>query len=154
VGQRGSTAIFNWRNGKWIDMNKPSEAELRCDLPAVMLPCELSRANVTIKLNAPSRTIQIKALVDGEFVTLFEKKDPSGVLRFSIEDEKALRLDEKGGLILSVAVSASEDELKEAEAAKAAKETSNDVIRVGENNPSRSTWKIDYLHVDVEGTTR
>ncbi len=150
AGARGSTAIFNWRTAQWIEMSKPSEAELRCDLPRVLLPCELTRANVTIKLSAPSRTLQVKAFIDGEFVTVFEKRDPSGLLRFSIDDAKALQLDDQGGLILSLAISASEDELLEAEAAANSTEASTSRVV----NPSRSTWKVDYFHVDVEGITQ
>ncbi len=152
AGARGSTAIFNWRTGQWIEMSKPSEAELRCDVPRVLLPCELSRANITLKLNAPSRTLQVKALIDGQFVTVFEKQDPSGVLRFSIEDAQALELDDQGGLILSLAISPSEGELLEAEAAAAANSTGTPLAR--DANPSRDTWKIDYFHVDIQGTTQ
>ncbi len=143
LGERGRSTIFDPRTGRWIEMNKPAEADLRCVLPPQLLPCRLSRAHLTIKLSAPSRTFAVKALIDGQFTTVHTKQDPTGVLALDIEDPNALQLDAEGGLVLSLSISPSEEELK----ASAEVKSGDQLVE-----PSRSAWQIEYLHVEVQGT--
>ena len=139
------STVFNAQTGRWLEqMNKPSESELRCMLPKVLLPCKLNRASVIIKINAPSRTLEIKCLVDEEFVTLHRTVNPTGLLRFEIDQADALQLDADGGLPLVISISES---LEEREAA------SQPIDPAEPKKPSRSTWEIDYVHVNLEGTT-
>ncbi len=157
AGARGTSSLFNSRSGEWIELNRSGEVEVQCMVPEALLPCTLSRADVTIKINAPSRTLEIKCLVDGEFKTVMTKPDPSGLIRFEIVDPKLLSLSEQGGLVMSVNVSETEAErLKaESESLAAAEAASSGALALpADNDPSRSTWKIDYLHVDFEGVTR
>jgi hypothetical protein len=145
AGERGPSTVFNPATGKWLDeMNRPNESDLRCVPPKILLPCQLKRATVAIKINAPSRTLELKGFVDGQFVTLHRQENPNGLLRFEIDQPDALQLDSDGGLLLSLSIS------ETAEERKAASEP------VDPNNPkmpSRSTWRIDYVHVNLEGTT-
>jgi hypothetical protein len=97
-----------------------------------------------IKINAPSRTLELKGFIGGQFVTLHRQENPNGLLRFEIDQPDALQLDADGGLLLSLSISETEEERR------AANEP------VDPNNPkmpSRSTWRIDYVHVNLEGTT-
>jgi len=149
TGSRGASVIFNARTGKWLEMSKPGDAEVRFMVPNVLVPCQLSQANVTIKLNAPSRSLEVKTLVDTKFVSLYRQQNPSGVLRFKINDPQTLWLDKDGGLTLSLSISESEEERLAAAVAKS-KPSENKPI---DADPSRSTWQIDYVHLDFEGTT-
>lgn len=145
MGGRGMSTMFNAETGRWLDeMNKPSESELRCVPPKVLLPCKLNRATVLVKINAPSRTLEVKGFVDGEFVTLHSRENPTGLLRFEIDDPRALELDAEGGLLISLAISETEEERLAASAP-----VDSDEPRL----PSRSTWGIDYVHVNLEGTS-
>jgi hypothetical protein len=161
AGVRGTSAVFNAETGKWLDqMNKPSETELRCVLPKVLLPCRLSRATVVIKINAPSRTLAIQGFVDNQFVTLHQKQNPNGLLRFEIDRPDALRCDADGGLLLAIAISQTDEERQaaaEAAAKAAVPPSTEERDEPGELEepamPSRSTWQIDYVHVNLEGTT-
>lgn len=144
AGRRGMTAIFNARTGQWLEMNQPSEAEIQCLMPQELLPCRVNQATVTIKLNAPSRTLVVKSLVDGEFQEVYRKQNPSGVIRFELRGSEQLTLNEQGGLVLSLAISESDDE-------RAQTQQSNTNVATA-SDPSRSTWKIDYVYVDFEAT--
>lgn len=145
VGERGTSTVFNPVTGKWLDgMNRPNESDLRCVPPRILLPCELSRATVLIKINAPSRTLELKGYVDGRFETLHRRENPNGLLRFEIDQPEALQLDPEGGLLLSIAISATEEELQ---AASEPDDPDNPKA------PSRSTWRIEFVHVNLEGTT-
>ena len=162
--------VFNSQTGLWLDeMNQPNESRLRCVLPKTLLPCKLERASVAIKIDAPSRTLEIKCVVNDEDVTLFRKENPTGLLRFQIEQPDALQLDDKGGfpLVISVSQSFEEREAEKGEAeerladeraiaewARGESEAARTPQELGEPNvPSRSTWNIDYVHVNVEGTS-
>ncbi len=144
AGARGMSTMFNTETGRWIDeLSKPAESELRCQLPKTVLPCQLERATILVKINAPSRTLEIKGLVDEQFVTLHQIENPNGLHRIEIDRPGALKLDPEGGLLIAIAVSQTDEE-RDAELDDAA---------AAAMGPSRSTWKIDYLHVHLEGTT-
>ena len=75
---------------------------------------------------------------------LHQKANPNGVLRFVIDRPEALELDAHGGLHLAIVVT---ETVKERE------------IRAGRGDPEatqyhNSTWQIDYVRVDAEGTVR
>lgn len=144
-GERGTSTVFNPKTGKWLDeMNRPNETDLKCVPPRILLPCELKRANVSIKINAPSRVLELKGFVDGEPVTLHRQENPTGLLEIEIDNSDALKLDSQGGLRLSIAISETEEERRAAaEPGDPSKPKA----------PSRSTWRIDYVHVNLEGTT-
>jgi hypothetical protein len=146
AGGRGVSSFFNAQTGKWLDqMNRPNETRLRCLPPEVLLPCQLKRATVRIKITAPSRTLEIKGLVDGQLVTLYRKENPAGILTTEIDRPEALGLDAGGGLPLAISVSATEQERQAA--------GQRDDPDAEEQLPSRSTWQIDYVHVHLEGTS-
>ncbi len=144
AGVRGTSTVFNPATGKWLDeMNRPNESDLRCVPPKILLPCELKRATVLIKINAPSRTLELKGFVDGQFVTLHRQKNPTGLLRFEIDEPDALQLDQGGGLLLSLSISETEEERQ---AGSEPEDPENPKV------PSRATWQIDFVHVNLEGT--
>ena len=108
------------------------------------ITCQIDRATVSIKINAPSRTLELKGLVDGKFETLHRQENPTGLLRFEIDQPSALEFDADGGLLLSLSISATEEERL---ASEAPEDPDNPKM------PSRSTWQIEYVNVNLEGTT-
>jgi hypothetical protein len=140
-----SSLVFNATTGRWLkEMNRPITSELACVIPKALLPCNLSRAIVVIKINAPSRSLDIKCMVDGEYMTMHSTQNPTGQLRFEIDQADALQLNANGELPLMISVTPTAEELAEAQ---------NPVDRGEEKKLNRSIWEIDYVHVHVEGTT-
>jgi len=161
-GRHGASSVFNPRTGKWLtEMNKPTNSELRFVLPPQVTPCVLTEAVLTVKVHAPSRRLTISGLVDGQATPLLEKANPSGVLRFKISRPEALQVDEGGGLFLGISIS----ETAQREAALADGKAAG--VGRGPSQPSRSpngpdangkgdsfdnsTWKIDFVRLDVRG---
>ena len=143
VGRYGSSSVFNPRTGKWIEnAGKPTRTHLRCVIPEALGPLQIDQATVTIKINAPSRTLRIEGTVDGNPTVLHEQSNPNGVLRIVIARPDALELDAAGGFHLIIQVT--ETELQSQ-------------IRAGLATPEgrqfeNSTWQIDYVRVDARGT--
>ena len=145
-GSSGPSMFFNAETGQWLDgMNKPGEAEVRCVVPAAVMPCQLTKANIVLRINAPGRRLELKGFVDGAYVTIFEKESPSGLLEYDLEDTSALDLDSEGCLRLLLSISPTQEEI-------AAKPETSDPMDLA--SPSRNKWGIDYLHVSLEGTAK
>jgi hypothetical protein len=143
-GRFGSSSVFNDRTGKWMERaNKPTTTQLRCRIPKALVPLQINEATLTIKINAPTRTLSIEGFVDGELVSLVKRDNPNGVLRFVIDRPEALELDESGGFHLLIRVT--ETELQRQNS-------------LGQSMLSdqfdNSTWQIDYVSVDAKGTVR
>ncbi|MFK8113830.1 MAG: hypothetical protein AB8B91_16635 [Rubripirellula sp.] len=150
AGSQGITSIFDSRTGRWLsDLDKPSDSELRCELPHVLVPCTIKKANVTIRIMAPSRTLELQGLVNGEYVTLHRKENPTGRIDFLIDNPEALTLDDQGGFRLKVSVTETFLE-KKTRLEKSAQETPEERAKQNQNL-NIETWGIDYLHVSVEG---
>ncbi len=150
VGAKGPSTVFNPDTGRWLDsMNKPSESELRCVVPRPLLPCQLRRCQVVMKVTAPGRTVEVKGMVGGQYQTLYRVESPAGRVEFEINDPDALSLDAGGGFLISISVSETEQEkLDQQQPAEAGEEPTAAYAKI-----SRSTWAIDYVHLNVEGTT-
>jgi hypothetical protein len=145
--EHGTTMLYNPRTGTWLEMNKPQAAGVLLEVPPGLLPCKLTRAEVVIKLRAPSRILTVQGLVDGQPMgTLLEQKNPVGVLRFSIEDPQVLDANQTGGIGLLLSVSASDGELEQAIQPATNERAASD--------PSRDTWQIEYIQADLAGTTQ
>ena len=145
---RVTSTIFNAQTGRWLDqMNQPNESQIQCLIPNVLLPCRLDRATVRVKISAPSRTFELRALVDDELQTLHRQDNPTGVLEFEIDRAEALEISPEGRLVLGLAVSESKEALQ-----RSASAAESGIVQA-EDDPNRSVWRIDYVHVNVEGTT-
>ncbi len=148
----GMSTVFNASTGRWLqDMNKAIATELQVVVPKILLPCVLERANVAIKISAPSRTLEIKSLIDGEYQSVYRKQDPNRLLEFTIDDPDALQLDGEGGLRLLISVSDSD---QDAAKAKPLVIDEDAPAAIKPAAPNQNTWQIEYLQVSLEGTTR
>jgi hypothetical protein len=137
MGRLGRSALFNPRTGEWLEGWSTTEAELRFVVPRQVQPCRIERARLSMRLSIPSRTLEVSGYVDERRVVVDQWESPRSVVTLDIEDPDLLRLDEKGGMNLTLSVGPTGDE-------------SNDEWRLKSRN---STWKIDFVRLDVYGTT-
>lgn len=145
AGLQGASSVFDQRTGRWLEnATKPTRSQLRCVVPPELLPLQLNRVTVTIKINAPSRTLTIEGLVDGKPRLLHQQANPKLVPKFVIDQPEVLQLDATGGFYLTIAVSETEKQREHREG-----QATNDAT-----NFDNSTWQIDYVRVDAEGTVR
>ena len=151
AGAKGPSSVFNPETGRWLDsMNKPTESELRCVLPRALLPCQLRRCRVVMKVTAPGRRVEVQGMVAGQYQTLHQVESPAGRIEFEIDQPEVLDLDSKGGFLLLIAVSETEQERLDQQEPPEIEGAPSTAYA----NVSRSTWAIDYVHLNVEGTTR
>jgi hypothetical protein len=104
------------------------DQQLRFQLPAKALPVKVERARLIARVDAPSRRVSIAAGPDGKGVELLHADSPLDVLRAEITDRRLLRLDELGGLHLSLRI--------------------NDPPNTG-GTPQK--WQIEYLDLEITG---
>lgn len=177
VGTSGVSTIYNARTGTWLaELTKPRRVDLRCILPPEVLPCRVTKISVAIKINAPSRTLTVESISDESPVVMFSKPNPTGLQLFEVEDESLLQQATPGEINLSVAVSATEEEIASgiADVANAPRQLRGpdqnaetpdvdpivvDATLSESRSPSRaqpssrSGWSIDYMHVNVYATS-
>lgn len=165
TGGGGESVAYDALNGEWLNnINKAILTELQCKLPQVVVPCKLSGATVSLRINAPSRTLEVKSLVDGKYVSVYKQSNPNGLIKFSISKEN-LDVDRNGISQIAVFVSDSSDSEKTGLA------PSNNSSVISESNrsvdpnsapdqnireqatPDRNLWHIEYLRINFEGTT-
>jgi hypothetical protein len=156
-GRRGKSMTYNARTGEWLRGGSiASETRLRFILPPQVVPCRLNRARLMIKLNAPSRTLQVFSVHQGEDQLYQEIRNPSGVYEFSMDRPELLTLDANGELQFTIGVTESDAE----------REARERLMGGGDRKPKRgrdamnqelqdsfTTWQIDYVRLDVGGTT-
>lgn len=148
-GEEGRSLIFNPQTGAWLsELTKATETALLFRFPEALSSMTLQRVNVSMKVNAPSRTLFVKALSDGEPVTVFERQNATGLIEFQIDRKDALQMHSAGGLWLSIGVSESAEAIEMKEAAER-NDSAEDSLRP--TIEETTTWQIDYVHLDAIG---
>jgi hypothetical protein len=107
----------------------PAEMRLRFQLPAAVLPLEVERAVLRLRVRAPARRVAVAGDAAGRPVPLFAAESPAEPVRVEVTDPALLRLDPRGGLLLTVSI---------ADPGPA---------------PVDTPWRIDELGLDVVGRT-
>jgi len=90
----------------------------RFQCPEELLPLRPTKAVLSLKLNAPSRKVEIIGLEGGRVISLGERQSPLGTVQFEIDRPEALRLDPQGGLRLGIRVGPSRARPRRASAAR------------------------------------
>ncbi len=149
AGNRGVSSLFNPRTGKWFQQRtKAAEVELSCKFPKPLLPLDLQSVTLSVKINAPARSLVVKGMINGQPTVLYEEREPIGLTQFTIDRREALQLDAEGGLWLEISVSETEAEMK---AKQNADDGEQDATDLPAQEPTISTWQIEYVHVDAVG---
>ncbi len=113
----------------------PIDMRLRFQLPAEVLPFRVERARLFAKASAPARRVTVAGRADGKTVEVFGVESPLAPVEVELTDERFLRLDADGGLLLNVAVSAP----------GGGGADGNQPVPTGEK------WRIEYLELEVTG---
>jgi hypothetical protein len=124
------------------------EQHLRFQIPSSVLPMKVERARLLAKVNAPLRRFTVSGKGDGGRVELLAKDGPIDTLPLEIVREDLLRLDERGGLHLDIAVS---DRLGRQPAALT-KPGPGGKVPQGEAE-TEIKWSIESLELEVIGRT-
>jgi hypothetical protein len=102
-----SGSAYSTRLGRWEEIGGgEAHTWLRFQLPQVVLPIRVDGADLDIEVRAPARKFQVEAFVNDQLVILKEQQSPVGTVRVNINSQNVLNLDDRGGLLLGVAVSA------------------------------------------------
>jgi hypothetical protein len=125
---------------------------LRFQLPPAVLPLQVERARLIVKVSAPSRRVTLSVPVDGGPVELYRAESPLDPIRLDITERRLLRPDEDGGLHLHLSIS---DLLLTAGEAQPAPDRRGDrLLPDEERRPSTERsekWTIEYLELEVSG---
>ena len=134
---REPSAAYSNATHEWIEARTSSETYLRFELPRQVLPIRLDRARLVVRINAPSRTVQLLGYGSQRWVSLATWNSPVGGFPLEITDPELLELDDQGGFLLGITVAP--DRSSEA--------VTGLVTRLG------SAWKIEAVELEVTGET-
>jgi hypothetical protein len=172
AGEKGRSLAFNSRTGKWVaQASRTTNTRLRFQLPRTVLPCRVTEARITIKLNAPSRELLVHAVVDNRDVLIERIPNPIEVHYINVTRQEWLTVNREGAVTFSFVITeaeqerlareqqqrhsaGSEPEAKEKEEA----EPEDKEAEPGDPNApagpsSFTTWDIEYVRMDLRGTT-
>ncbi len=148
----GSSSMYNPRTGKWMpDVEAPTDSFFRFILPVEVRPCQIHRAEITLKVHAPSRTVTLTGWSQGQQVPLETRESPSGILSFVIDQPDLVQVDDQGGLLFGVIVSPT---IKQVEAIADRDRPRDGVSTKPLDTFENATWQIDYLRLQATGEMR
>lgn len=128
------------------------DMHLRFQLPPEVLPLAVARARLNFRVDAPSRRVRVSALPDGkedgERAEVYSGLSPLDPVRVEITDPRLLRLDEAGGLHLTLEL---RNAAKPGGKAPAGKKSRPGGLTVTPAEDEK--WTIHYLEVEVAGKT-
>src|SRR5207245_10001125 len=101
---------------------------LRFQIPPQVLPLEVERARLTLRLTAAAREVAVNGVAGTETISLRRLNSPLGVEQIEIDDPRLLRPDEHGALYVEIT-------LGEARGAE------------------QDTWRLDAAGLEVRGKT-
>lgn len=149
AGRQGRSTSYNSRTGEWVKgLNTPSETVLRFQLPAEVLPSQLERGKLAIRLNVPNRNLVVSVIQDGSYQVIRTEKDPTGLLELDLTADQ-LPLDRHGAVRLAFEVTKTHEELEVAANRGGAAAMATGAA----NNSGNSTWQIDFVRLSVSGKT-
>jgi hypothetical protein len=105
VGPDGTapSALWSHRRRQWEERNAPGLTWLRFQVPGELLPFELTRGRMEIRVSGPVGKLAISAARGGQVVPVRTWMDPIGTLTLDIDDPALLGLGSGGDLLLGVA---------------------------------------------------
>ena len=150
-GTQGRSNAFDVRRGAWVKgLTTPTETLLQFLLPDAVLPCTLDSGKLALRINAPSRDLEVSAFRDGQAVSLLKVSEPNGVYEVALGPE---HLAVEGDAIpITIAVSPTAAERTEALKGDAPPVNSKKYQEQIDTSAS-STWEIDYVRLSVDGRT-
>jgi hypothetical protein len=119
-----------------LESNQEVDQRLRFQIPPEVLPFQVERVQLSIKVNAPWRRVTVSSHGNDQVVELQSVENPLDPIRIDLTGERLPRPDETGGLHFDLKIS--------------------DSIRGGKDkgqvNQLDEKWKIEYVEMEVVGT--
>lgn len=146
------SSLIDHRTGQWIEsLTKPGKTDLIFQFPPALSAMTLQSVTISMKINAPSRSLLVHAMVDGKPETMYEHRDPTGLVQFTIDRKDALHTHAENGLWLSIEITESDNAIRQRAEKLAEQEKEPESL----NTPIRindiTTWQIDYVYLDAVG---
>jgi hypothetical protein len=167
ANESGQSMSYNDRTGVWLTgITRATRTALRFPLPAEVIPCRVSSARMTIKLNAPSRTLRVFSVINRQEHLVREIQNPSGVYVMNIDQPALLPPEVDNSLLFTIEITEAEDErvaredrekqTRDRVASKRAAESKDDDKDKDKKQlvNSFSTWQIDYVRLDATGVVK
>ena len=147
TGTQGKSMAFDTRRGEWVrGLTSPTDTLLRFELPPSVLPCRLDRGRLSIRMNAPARSVEIGVVRDGVPAVVRRIEEPTGLYEIDLGPDDLVLAD--GAVQVSVSVSPTAAE------AAARRRGENDAFSATVSDDSvMSTWEIDHVRLAVDGHT-
>ena len=131
------TTAFDARTGQWVKTTYPTDTLLRFDVPESVLPLNLTRAEVYLRILAPGRRMTIEAGQPGSLTMLVDMDDAAGDYDYSVTDTAALQMDENGAFYMRLAIS------------PLTEQATSDVRDIQIDR----SWKMEFIRLELFGHT-
>ncbi len=130
------TSAYSNERREWVDgLSRQTRISLRFELPAVLLPLEITTARLAATIHAPGRDVMVAGWRGGQRVAVATHRSPvRQQLTMQIDDPSILSLDDQGGLILNLDVAPHPDEKTAGE--------------------SRTAWRISDVYLSCTAVVR
>lgn len=139
----GRSAVYNPRVGEWTpNVTSVTRTRLHFQLPSQVLPAALERGQLSLKLNAPSRDVQIVLRRGEQDLELRTVRDANGVYTIPIDQADQLVIDSDNGVGVGLFVGRQ----RGMEAVTNPKTASGSTRVTG--------WTVEYVRLDLWGHTR
>ena len=133
-GELSPSAAYSRQEGAWMGpLPQGARTMLRFRCPPQVLPLRVTRAGLSLTINAPSRQVEVFGVSGQELISLARLSGPMGTHRLSLDRPEALRLDPEGGLRVGIAV--------------------GDVEQWTIVDKSSLVWKIEEVELEIAGHT-
>jgi hypothetical protein len=133
----GSLLAFSNQSREWLERKGSAKTWLRFQLPPEVMPVRLDKSMLTVHINGPLEKLEIVGVSGDQVVPIVSRDKPVGTIRFPINTMDLLQPDSSGGVLLGVIVEV----------------TPTESVQSGEFDGGTNKWKIDYLRLEVSGTT-
>jgi hypothetical protein len=132
------SSVYSFRKGEWLDSKLSTKCWLRFQVPRQVTPLHVDRAVLRVNIRAPSRTVEFRAVKNGDSAPIGSRTSPGGEqeIALAITDPELLKLDEAGGLRLGLWIG----------------ELEGDAARVTEES-EQLTWQVEHLSLELSGVT-
>ena len=137
-GNEGLSSPYNYQRDEWNERQGMGRSWLRVQLPESVLPMQVDRCRITLQITGPAKKIEVLSLENEKPVPMETIANPIGTVEINITRADALKLDDKGGLIVGLLIG-DETEKKKNDAGE------------GQIN---FTWRVESCRIEVDGVTQ
>ncbi len=96
------SGFFDTRAGVWVPRRGATSGWVAFDLPPEILPLELKRVDVTLKVIGAVGRLEVSGYKDGAVQSIKSWNNPVGTLTLSIDDTELVKLNDKGRLMFRI----------------------------------------------------